>query len=99
MSTKKLIGEVDLTGGVVPITKAASSLAALIKRSNAYQQPIVVTQKGYPTGVILDVELFTLLRENAERYLAGHTIEGMEGVFQNNPLDRVREEDAVEVAS
>lgn len=68
--SRKFIGEVDLNEGVVPITKAASSLAALIKRSHAYQQPIVVTQKGYPTGVILDVELFTMLRENAERYLA-----------------------------
>lgn len=69
MESKKLINEVDLTGGVVPITKAASSLAALIKRSRHYQQPIVVTQKGYPTGVILDVELFTTLRETAERHL------------------------------
>lgn len=99
MSTKKLIGEVDLTGGVVPITKAASSLAALIKRSSAYQQPIVVTQKGYPTGVILDVELFTLLRENAERYLAEHAVEGMEGVFQSNTLDKGRGGETVEAAS
>jgi prevent-host-death family protein len=68
-NAKKFIGEVDLNEGVVPITKAASSLASLIKRSHSHQQPIVVTQKGYPTGVILDVELFTMLRENAERYL------------------------------
>ncbi len=70
MESKKLIGEVDLNQGVVPITKAASSLASLIKRSHTYQQPIVVTQKGYPTGVILDVELFTALRQSAERKLS-----------------------------
>jgi prevent-host-death family protein len=53
---------IDLQHGVVPISRAASSLAALIKRSRAIQQPIIVTQKGYPTGVILGVELFSALQ-------------------------------------
>lgn len=61
--------DVDLQQGVVPISKAASSLAALIKRSRANHQPIIVTQKGYPTGVILDVELFTALRQLADLHL------------------------------
>jgi prevent-host-death family protein len=52
---------VDLTNGVVPISKAASSLAALIKRSQEHQQPIIITQKGSPTGVILPVELYATL--------------------------------------
>jgi prevent-host-death family protein len=52
---------VDLESGVVLISKAASALAALIKRARERQQPIIVTQKGYPTGVILDVELYTTL--------------------------------------
>ncbi|NCC32095.1 MAG: type II toxin-antitoxin system Phd/YefM family antitoxin [Chloroflexia bacterium] len=68
--------DVDLKQGVVPISKAASSLAALIKRSRANHQPIIVTQKGYPTGVILDVDLFTALRELADIHLEGETIEG-----------------------
>jgi prevent-host-death family protein len=54
---------INLETGVVPISKAASSLAAIIKRSKASHQPVIVTQKGYPTGVILDIELFTHLRE------------------------------------
>lgn len=66
---KKYTLDVDLKQGVVPISKAASSLAALIKRSRANHQPIIVTQKGYPTGVILDVELFTALRELADLHL------------------------------
>ncbi|PDW03774.1 type II toxin-antitoxin system Phd/YefM family antitoxin [Candidatus Viridilinea mediisalina] len=66
---KKYTLDVDLKQGVVPISKAASSLAALIKRSRANHQPIIVTQKGYPTGVILDVELFTALRQIAEDQL------------------------------
>ena len=60
--------DVDLKQGVVPISKAASSLAALIKRSRSNHQPIIVTQKGYPTGVILDVELFTALRQLADQH-------------------------------
>ena len=61
--------DIDLQQGVVPISKAASSLAALIKRSRSQHQPIIVTQKGYPTGVILDVELFSVLRQLADLHV------------------------------
>lgn len=56
----------DLQTGVVPVSKAASSLAALIKRARETRRPIVITQKGYPTGVLLSVELFDQLRALAE---------------------------------
>lgn len=56
---------VDLQRGVVPISKAASSLAALIKWAHGNGQPVIVTQKGYPTGVLLPIELFTALRSLA----------------------------------
>jgi len=71
---KKYTLDVDLNQGVVPISKAASSLAALIKRSRAQHQPIIVTQKGYPTGVILDVELFSVLRALAEQKEGGEIV-------------------------
>jgi prevent-host-death family protein len=58
--------DVDLQRGVVPISKAASSLAALIKRAHANGQPVIVTQKGYPTGVLLPIELFTALKALAD---------------------------------
>jgi prevent-host-death family protein len=58
--------DVDLEGGVVPISKAASSLAALLKRARERRQPIIVTQKGYPAGVILDVELYVALRAHVD---------------------------------
>ncbi|MBX0330010.1 type II toxin-antitoxin system Phd/YefM family antitoxin [Oscillochloris sp. ZM17-4] len=54
--------DVDLRRGVVPISKAASSLAALIKRASATGRPVIVTQKGYPTGVLLPIELFSALK-------------------------------------
>jgi prevent-host-death family protein len=57
---------VDLQSGVVPISKAASSLAALIKRASSTGQPVIVTQKGYPTGVLLPIGLFTALKDLAE---------------------------------
>ena len=66
---RKAMLDIDLNQGVVPISKAASALAALLKRARTSRQPIIVTQKGYPTGVILDVELFTALRELADRSL------------------------------
>lgn len=56
----------DLQTGVVPVSKAASQLAALLKRAKATRRPIVITQKGYPTGVLLSIELFTFLRNLAE---------------------------------
>ncbi|MBX0328512.1 type II toxin-antitoxin system Phd/YefM family antitoxin [Oscillochloris sp. ZM17-4] len=59
---------VDLQRGVVPISKAASSLAALIKRANATSQPVIVTQKGYPTGVLLPIGLFSALKDLAEHH-------------------------------
>jgi prevent-host-death family protein len=62
MSVTPVNLDIDLRAGVVPISKAASSLAALIKRSRAQSQPVIVTQKGYPTGVILGVELYTALQ-------------------------------------
>lgn len=68
LDVAKCMRNVDLERGVVPISKAASSLAALIKRSQATHQPIVVTQKGYPSGVLIDIELFTALREFVERH-------------------------------
>lgn len=59
--------DVDLQSGVVPISKAASSLAALLKRSQEHQQPIIVTQKGYPVCVLLPVDLYIALRDLARR--------------------------------
>ncbi len=56
---------VDLEGGVVPISKAASSMAALISRSRGQQQPIVITQKGYPAAVLLPIDLFVKLHKHA----------------------------------
>ena len=56
---------IDLQHGVVPISEAAGALAALIKRSRTQGQPIIVTQNGYPSAVLLGIELFTALRERA----------------------------------
>lgn len=57
--------KINLKGGVVPISRAASSIAALLRRSKEEQGPIIVTQKGYPTGVLLDVDVYLHLVERA----------------------------------
>lgn len=61
---------VDLQHGVVPISKAASSLAALIRWTHSSGQPVIVTQKGYPISVLLPIELFDALKRMAEREAA-----------------------------
>lgn len=68
----------DLSTGVIPISKAASSLAALLKRAATTRRPIVVTQKGYPQGVILSVELFDLLRQLTEAHRGDADVAGEE---------------------
>lgn len=59
--------DIDLLTGVVPISKAACSLAALLRQGARDRRPIVVTQKGRPTGVILSVERYVQLAEAEER--------------------------------
>lgn len=70
---KPKILPIDLQQGVVPISAAAAHLAALIKQARSTRQPIVITQKGYPSGVILSIPVFTALRELAEAEAAEET--------------------------
>lgn len=58
--------DIDLQEGVLPISAAASQLARRIKQAKATKKPIIVTQKGYPTGVILDIETYTALKALAK---------------------------------
>jgi prevent-host-death family protein len=66
LDTQGLNLDIDLQRGVVPISKAASSLAALIKRATVTGQPVIVTQKGYPAGVLLPIALFAALKALAD---------------------------------
>ena len=59
--------QIDLRTGVVPISRAASSLAILLKRCAASSGPIVVTQNGYPTGVLLSIDDYSALIAGAKR--------------------------------
>lgn len=56
------MADIDLQGGVLPISAAASQLARRIKQAQTTRKPIIVTQKGYPTGVIIDIESYEALR-------------------------------------
>jgi prevent-host-death family protein len=57
----------DLQTGVVPISKAASAVAALIKQSKTTNRPIVITQKGSPAAILLSVDLWVELVAELER--------------------------------
>lgn len=61
------MSDIDLQDGILPISAAASQLARRIKQAQQTKKPIIVTQKGYPTGVILDIETFTRLKALALR--------------------------------
>jgi prevent-host-death family protein len=56
---------IDLRDGMVPISKAAAALAAIIKRARTERRPVVITQKGFPSGVIVDIDLFNALKDLA----------------------------------
>lgn len=68
--------DIDLQEGVLPISAAASQLARRIKQAKATKQPIIVTQKGYPAGVIIDIETFEALRALAQSMQSGAEGEG-----------------------
>jgi prevent-host-death family protein len=55
-----LLTSLNLKTGFVPISKAAASLSELIKRTSE-QEPIVVTQNGYPKAVIIDIDAYTTI--------------------------------------
>lgn len=44
--------------GIVPISKVASSLAALIRRAQQDGAPIGITQKGYVQAILIDVAVW-----------------------------------------
>ncbi len=58
--------QIDLRRGVVPISKAASSIAALIVRAQKEHHPIVITQKGYPAAVLLTIDDYLALQRAAD---------------------------------
>jgi prevent-host-death family protein len=62
------LGSVNLKTGVIPVSKAAATLSELIKRTH-HQEHIVVTQNGYPSAVIIDIDTYTTLQELARKYL------------------------------
>ncbi len=66
MTTNDSLGNVDLDD-IVPITKAAASLSELVRKARTQKQPIVVTQKGFASAVLLGVDAYKELLEAARR--------------------------------
>lgn len=60
-----VVNDVDLHTGVIPVSKAASSLAQIITQTQGTRTPVVITQRGYPVAVLVGVAEFTLLCEYA----------------------------------
>ena len=79
--------KIDLQHGVVPISRAAASIAALLKRSSANSQPIIITQKGYPTGVLLSIELYSLLRDRIAQAMPREAVPEPIAIPEPEPQD------------
>lgn len=52
---------INLKDGVVPINKAAPALNQLIRRSHEQQIPIVITQRGEASAVLLSLDVYLSL--------------------------------------
>ena len=57
---------VDLQHDVISISKTASHLAILIRRGTERGTPILITQKGAITAVLLSIDAYTVLRTQVE---------------------------------
>src|SRR6266487_6700841 len=62
---KNLPRDIDIRD-LVPISRAAAGLAEFIKKVRDTRQPLLITQNGYASAVLMDVESYTELRELAE---------------------------------
>jgi prevent-host-death family protein len=76
---------VNLTKGIEPITNLKSKSAELLRRAQKTGQPIVITQNGKPTAVLVDVEsyqrqqqalfLLKILAQGDQDYRAGRSLD------------------------
>jgi len=71
MKQKLVLGEIDLIDGILPITRAAAGLAEVVRRARESNVHIVVTQNGYSTAVIMDIQSYKTMRKLAEERLEG----------------------------
>lgn len=49
---------IALTSDMLPISAAASELARRIEQTKESGRPIIITQRGYPSAVIMSVEQY-----------------------------------------
>jgi prevent-host-death family protein len=75
MDRRSSLPSIDLLKGVIPISRASATLSEIIKRARENSQAIVVTQNGYPSAVIMDIDTYAFLRTLAEKYFDEHTEE------------------------
>ena len=47
----------------VPISRLPHRIRNLLTQSRGTDRPIIVTQRGYPTAVVLTIEQYTALQE------------------------------------
>ena len=51
----------------VSVTELRANLSRVVRRARSSHEPIVVTERGRPSAVLLSLEAYTALRGNPER--------------------------------
>ncbi len=74
----------DYTSAIEPVTVLKTRSAELIRRAQESRQPVVITQNGRPTAVLLDIESFQKQRETL--FLLRYLSEGDQDIRQGRML-------------
>lgn len=57
---------IDLKEDIVPFTAFRASLSKFMEQARGTQRPVVITQNGKSSAVLLDIDAFENLREEME---------------------------------
>ncbi len=58
---------IDLTSDMIPISKVSTQLAHRLRDAKRTGRPLIITCKGYPAAVLLDVASYTALIAAAQK--------------------------------
>lgn len=57
---------IDLKEDIVPFTTFRASLSKFMEQARGTQRPVVITQNGKSSAVLLDIDAFEAMREEME---------------------------------
>lgn len=80
---------------VLPVTEFRANTSAVLMRVHANKRPVILTQHGRGTAVVMDVEVYEQLLDEMDRLRDLHTAEGQiargEGITHEQAVAELRE--------